>query len=455
MAFNTPAFGIFLVLVAAASWAAWRLPRVRLGLLLSASAWFYGCFDRRFLVLLAAVVLLDWGAALGIAAARGRARGVVLGLALGAHVGLLGFWKYADFFAGRLLEQPLALLLPVGISFYTFQGASYLLDVHRGATPAERSPLRVALFLSFFPTVVSGPILRAGELFAGLDRPALDADRFGRGLWLVLRGLAKKALLGDWLAVTLVDRVFDLPQQFGSLEVLLGVYGYALQIYGDFSGYTDMARGAGLWLGFEVPENFDRPYASDGIRDFWRRWHMTLGRFIRDYVFFPLTLSAGKRIWLRHLHLVWVMAVVGLWHGAALTFVAWGLAHGLLLALEHVLERRGLWRRIPRSVRVLVTLHLVIALWVPFRADTFAGALDVFAQLFALVPGTENLSWPLVALVAAGMVWQLVPAGAGERIAVVFVRAPAMLQAVTTAVVLHGAAFVMGSRAAPFIYGGF
>jgi alginate O-acetyltransferase complex protein AlgI len=454
MSFNTPAFGIFLVLVVAASWALARAPKMRLGLLLAASAWFYGCFDGRFLVLLGAVVLLDWGAARGIARTEGRGRGVFLALALGLHVGLLAFWKYADFFLGSL-HGPMRLVLPVGISFYTFQGASYLLDVHRRSIPAERSLARVALLLTFFPTVVSGPILRGSELLPHIERPAMDAERFGRGLWLLLRGLAKKTIFGDWLAATLVDRVFDLPQQFSSLEVLVGIYGYALQIYGDFSGYTDMARGAALWLGFELPENFDRPYASDGIRDFWRRWHMTLGRFIRDYLFFPLTLSAGKRVWLRHLHLVWVMALVGLWHGAALSFLAWGAAHGLLLAAEHVLERRGIWQRIPRPLRVFITLQVVVLLWVPFRADTFAGALDVLAQLVAFVPGTDNLTPAVVALTALGIGWQLLPKDLGERAAALFTRAPAPVQAALAIAALHGAAVLAGSGPAPFIYGGF
>ena len=400
MLFNTPAFGVFLVLVCALYWAFAQFTRVRLGLLLVASLYFYACWDARFLLLIGGVIAIDYTAALLVARIASRqARLYVVAVAVGLNLGLLGFWKYAGFFSEVLapllsvVGLPrvgwLDIVLPVGISFFTFQGLSYVIDVYRREIPAERSLFRFALYIAFFPQLVAGPIVRAKDLLHQLDvRPRVDATRFGRGLWMILVGLAKKVVLADYLAANLVDRVFDLPTHFSSLEVLAAVYGYALQIYGDFSGYTDIAIGTALLLGFELPANFNFPYRADGLRDFWRRWHISLSTWLRDYLYIPLGGSRrGGLFTYRNLFIT--MLLGGLWHGASHNFILWGALHGAALSLERVVARyrdglplfaasaapvvvpRGeLWavappqlvrrrrQRWPRWLRVIVTFHL-------------------------------------------------------------------------------------------------
>ena len=478
MLFNTAAFGLFLLLVVSVDWAirsqsireSWRR-RLRLTTLLAASYYFYACWDVRFLLLIGAVTLIDYLAARIIERiGAGRLRLQVVAVTVGLNLGLLGFWKYTDFFLRALgpvfalahssAGEPLGLLLPVGISFFTFQGLSYVIDVHRGQIAAERSLFRFALFIAFFPQLVAGPIVRASQLLPALERPiTVDGDRFGRGVLLMLVGLAKKVVLADYLAANIVDRVFDLPGHYSSLEVLAAIYGYALQIYGDFSGYTDIAIGAALLLGVALPKNFDLPYRADGLRDFWRRWHISLSTWLRDYLYISLGGSRGGRLATQR-NLLITMVLGGLWHGASYNFVIWGTLHGLALAVGRSLEvrrqrrrQRGeAGRRLPAWLRVLLTFHLVCALWVFFRADTLEAALSVFVQLTSLVPGTENLSWPVLALIAAGLFAHYFPRRWYRRFAEGFVQAPAFTQAATIVAVLYAVQVAAASGATPFIY---
>ena len=359
MLFNTAAFGVLLMLVVTLAWAlrAAGLPwpverRARIGLLLVASYWFYACWDRRFVLLIGGVTLVDWLAALALERLRdARSRLWLLAATVGLNLGLLGLWKYTDFFGDSFAAamallgspshfEPLGLLLPVGISFFIFQGLSYVIDVYRRDITAERSLPRFALFISFFPQLVAGPIVRAKQLLPQLDRPlVLDTPRFGRALALILGGLLKKVVVADYLAANLVDRVFDLPTHYGSIEVLCGVYGYALQIYGDFSGYCDIAIGVALLLGIELPLNFDLPYRADGLRDFWRRWHITLSRWLRDYLYISMGGSRGSRH-ATYRNLAITMLLGGLWHGASYNFVIWGGLHGAALVAGRMWSQR-------------------------------------------------------------------------------------------------------------------
>jgi alginate O-acetyltransferase complex protein AlgI len=471
MLFNTGAFAWFLLAVVTAVWAIEILGRdrpwragLRRWTLLVASYWFYACWDARFLGLIAGVTLVDWLAALALVRLRSpRARLYLVALCLGLNLGLLGYWKYTDFFLRALAPlylalgadplAPLGLVLPVGISFFTFQGLSYVIDVHRGDVEAEPSLSRFALYIAFFPQLVAGPIVRAKELLGQLDEPQpVDAERFGHGLALMIVGLLKKVVMADYLAANLVDRVFDLPERFSSLEVLLGVYGYALQIYGDFAGYCDIAIGAALLLGIALPKNFDSPYQAASLREFWRRWHITLSTWLRDYLYISLGGSRGGT-WRTYRNLLLTMLLGGLWHGAAYNFVIWGALHGAGLGAERV-ARRVLppsWQA-PRWVKVLLTFHMVCALWIFFRAETFDAAMRVFAQLGAGVEGTDNLTAPVLALMAAGAITQFFPEGWWDKTQALFVRAPALLQASAAIATLHLAQKAAESGAAPFIY---
>ncbi len=463
MLFGTPAFGVFLALVVTLYWALGReRPGARKAMLLGASYYFYACWDVRFLVLIVAVTALDFVGGLVIAhlGPRPRARWVAVAIVVGLNLGLLGFWKYIGFFvetlapvARRLGATPpphVDVVLPVGISFFTFQGLSYVIDVYRADVAVERSPWKFALFIAFFPQLVAGPIVRAGLLLPQLDRPrAVDATLFGRGLFLILGGLLKKVVLADYLAQNLVDRVFDLPTHYSSLEALFAIYGYALQIYGDFSGYSDIAIGCALLLGIELPANFAAPYRAESLRDFWRRWHISLSEWLRDYLYKSLGGSRGG-VWLTRRNLLLTMVLGGLWHGASFTFVAWGALHGLGLVLGRWLGESP--KRLPRVVRVVATFHVVAVLWVLFRADTFAAAIEVLAQVVRWVPGTSNLSWPVVALTALGLALHGVPENLHERVARAFVAAPATAQAAATIAVLYVVGELASASAAPFIY---
>lgn len=475
MLFSTPAFGVFLVLVVTLHWALGaHREQARRGVLLVASYYFYACWDLRFVALIVAITLLDFAGARWVSRLgnRERLRWVTVAVVVGLNLGVLGFWKYIAFFVeavapvARLAGAPppphVDVVLPVGISFFTFQGLSYVIDVYRRDVAAERSLWKFALFVAFFPQLVAGPIVRASELLPQLDRPSpVNGARFGRGLFLILGGLLKKVVLADYLAHNLVDRVFDLPSHYSSLETLAAIYGYALQIYGDFSGYSDIAIGSALLLGIELPANFDAPYRADGLRDFWRRWHMSLSRWLRDYLYISLGGSRGSK-WLTGRNLLITMVLGGLWHGASYTFLAWGALHGLGLVVGRLVARTASVREttkgsisalgLPRWLRVFLTFHFVAILWVLFRADSFSAALDVLAQVGRLVPGRANLSWQVIALMLTGIALQFVPRDTYERLVAGFVRAPAAAQAAATIMVLHAVGEVAAAGAAPFIY---
>lgn len=469
MLFNTASFGLFLLVVVGLVWAiellAERLRKpLRRLVLLVASYWFYACWDPRFLGLIGGVTLVDWLAALALSRLRRpRLRLYLVAVAVGLNLGLLGYWKYTDFFLRALAPlyealgqdpmAPLGLVLPVGISFFTFQGLSYVIDVHRGDVEAEPSLVRFALFIAFFPQLVAGPIVRASQLLPQLDHPGeIDARRFGQGLALMVVGLLKKVVMADYLAANLVDRVFDLPERFSSIEVLAGVYGYALQIYGDFSGYCDIAIGAALLLGIQLPINFRSPYKAASLREFWHRWHITLSQWLRDYLYISLGGSRGGR-WKTYRNLFITMLLGGLWHGAAWNFVIWGAFHGAGLAVER-LTRRALGKalNLPRWLGAIVTFHVVCFLWVFFRAETFEGALAVLAQLGAGLGGVSNLTRNVVLVMFLGFVTHFFPQRWWDRVLRAFVRAPAVLQAAAAVATLHLAQLAAESGAAPFIY---
>jgi D-alanyl-lipoteichoic acid acyltransferase DltB (MBOAT superfamily) len=270
------------------------------------------------------------------------ARKALLILSVVSNLGILFFFKYADFVTHDVLMldvDRLNLILPAGISFHTFQSLSYTIDVYRKKLPATRSVIRFATFVLFFPQLVAGPIVRAQDLLPQLDRlPPLDLDKATRGLFLILVGLFKKIALADTLAIAIVDRVFETPDSFSSVEVLAGVYGYALQIYLDFSAYSDIAIGSALVLGLTLPENFRTPYRSANLQEFWRRWHMSLSTWLRDYLYIALGGNRGAQ-WRTYLNLILTMVLGGLWHGASWTFIVWGALHGFGLAVTRYFQR--------------------------------------------------------------------------------------------------------------------
>ena len=401
MLFPTLTFGLFFLAVFAAVWSVqsneWRK------LLLLAASWvFYGAWDWRFVPLLILSALMNWGIArLVVVSANPRTvrRLVIAGVAL--NLAILGFFKYFNFFVDQALsfmalmgtEQDPALLqviLPIGISFFTFQGISYLVDVSKERVPPA-SMLDVLLLMSFFPHLVAGPIVRAADLVPQLETtPRLDRGMVSMGLLLIIWGLFKKAVIASELSTQFVDPVFAAPQLHSALDLVLAAYGYAVQIYCDFSAYSDMAIGIAALLGYRFPRNFDRPYRSGSLQEFWRRWHISLSRWLRDYLYID-ALGGNRGGELRvYRNLVLTMLLGGLWHGAAWTFVIWGGLHGCALAVERAWSRaRSPWAiTLPRWARIVLTFHVVVLGWIFFRAASFGDALAYLGGI--VVPSTDG-----------------------------------------------------------------
>jgi alginate O-acetyltransferase complex protein AlgI len=364
--------------------------RLRRYAMLAASVYFYASWSVPFLALIFGQLLVDFtcGRLLGVVS-RPRRRKLIVAASVMVNLGALCLFKYYGFIARNLAAAfgwhlpALDPTLPLGISFYTFESMSYTIDVYRRRLEPVRSPLHLALFITWFPHLIAGPIIRPAQMIPQIDRlEDVTRERFFGGLMLMLVGYAKKVLVADWLART-VNPVFADPAAYTSLELLLGVYAYAFQIYCDFSAYTDIARGASRWFGIELPENFADPYLASSITDFWRRWHMTLSHWLRDYLYIPL---GGNRLGAprTYANLMTTMLLGGLWHGANWTFVAWGGLHGLYLAVERFLGVGGPVRGgAARALRTLVTFHLVCLAWIFFRAPSFAAAWAVLRGIFA------------------------------------------------------------------------
>ena len=459
MLFPTFTFALFFVVVLTVGWlmpgrrAWWKL------FMLAASYFFYGYWDMRFVGLIAASTVVNQAAATWLDRLQHPgARRAIVSVAVGANLASLGFFKYAGFFVdsaesaleglGIAADLPLLnFILPVGISFFTFQAISYVIDVYRGTTEPAK-PLDFAVYLAFFPQLVAGPIVRAHELIPQLNEPrALRHTEFTRAVTLIAAGLFKKMVVATYLAEALVDDVFAFPDRFSSLEVLLGVYGYAVQIYADFSGYTDIAIGVALLLGIRLPENFNQPYRAATIQEFWRRWHMSLSRWLRDYLYIPLGGNRGGA-WRRDRNLLLTMLLGGLWHGAAWTFVLWGIFHGVGL----LVERRLGWR-LPRVLAPVVTFHFVCFGWILFRAESLGAAGAVLARLFgAWTTEFTSLTWAPVALIVAALAVHFWPRAASEHT----IRAASHLPVAVTAMAFAFWLVVLEQfgpeGVAPFIY---
>jgi alginate O-acetyltransferase complex protein AlgI len=472
MLFPTITFAIFFMVVLPVSWLLMPRPTRWKLFMLAASYYFYGYFELRFVALLVVSTVFNQICARLIHRTETeRLRRAFLALAVTGNLAVLGYFKYYGFFvssATNLLDRVgigispeiIAVTLPIGISFFTFQALSYVVDIYR-RTFEPVSLLDFAVYESFFPHVVAGPIVRAAELLPQLkerhDPRRVDASK---AFFLIFIGLFKKVVIANFLATEIVDAVFGSPNQHSSFEVLVSIYAYAVQIYADFSGYTDMAIGLALLLGFRFPQNFDGPYTAVSLQDFWRRWHMTLSRWLRDYLYIPLGGNRGSsRDTYRNLMLTMVLG--GLWHGAAWTFVVWGGIHGGFLSLEH-------WRRERRTARGepapddtplrrigqrLVTFHIVCLGWVFFRAESFENAREILTRLL----WHWNEPSPLVKLsvlaaVAFGIATQYVPRGAMGRAMAAFSHLSPAAQGVALGFALLVTNTLGPRGVAPFIY---
>ena len=466
MHFSSIEYAVLLSVVFASYWALLRLRLLRLLILMAASYLFYAWWNPVYLVLIIASSALDLVVGQRLHQAEDpKTRRLYLLCSLCGNLGLLATFKYFNFFSSSVaaaltaLDVPatpylLDVVVPVGISFYTFQSLSYTIDIYRRHLEPVKSPVDFFLFVAFFPQLVAGPIVRAAEFLPQLRQvPTLTAQAGGKGLLLIILGLLKKSIVADLLAVNLVDRVFETPVVYTSAEVLLGVYGYAVQIYCDFSAYSDIAIGSALLLGLTLPRNFDSPYRAVSLQDFWRRWHISLSSWLRDYLYISLGGSRGSAL-KTYRNLALTMLLGGLWHGAAWTFVVWGALHGGGLAVTRAWQRRFGSSSSPavRAVTLFITFHFVCLAWIFFRAPDFQRAWEILTGLVALTPGTANITPMLWGLLAAGLVTHLVPdrllAWAQDNTG----RLPAVLQAAALVGAVLLLRYAGATKVVPFIY---
>ena len=507
MLFNSPLYGVFLIVCFAVFWGLRhvRLARALFLVVASYGFYFYGTLDTAreqrpplgpwgwsglclAVIFVGSTIDFFVGQRLG-KETRPRARKALLMISIVYYLGVLSIFKYWNFAIDSFADGASALglhvsrvhlriVLPFGISFFTFETMSYTIDVYRRELEPAKRYLDYLLFVSFFPHLVAGPIVRAKDMLPQLGRtPRFDESEHAEGLWLIATGLAKKIVIGDFLAQNLVKRVFDNPERFSSVEALVAVYAYAIEIYADFSGYTDVALGSAHLFGYRLPRNFDAPYTARNLQDFWHRWHISLSTWLRDYLYIPLGGSRGSSFF-TYRNLMITMILGGLWHGASWNFVIWGTLHGLALAGTRAWQR---WRKrtpLPEgesaplpsrrgasltpggpwythALGVFCTFHYVCFAWIFFRAPTFAHAKLMLARITAGHFGVANLSTRVVVVIGVAFGIHFLPKGAMLRVRDVFVRAPAVVQGLALAGVALGLHAVAGTKAEPFVYGQF
>jgi D-alanyl-lipoteichoic acid acyltransferase DltB (MBOAT superfamily) len=425
-----------------------------------------------YIVLILGSTVVDYVVGLRIHATDDpKARKRWLFVSLVSNLGLLGLFKYFNFasqatadvlhlFFGVTVENPpfLDVLLPVGISFYTFQTLSYTIDIYRRKLEPTRNFFEFAFFVTYFPQLVAGPIVRASQLLPQLQRKiTLKNEQVTQGLFLIATGMVKKVAIADYLSVNLVDRVFDQPELYSGAEVVVALYGFTMQIYCDFSGYTDVARGSAKLMGLELPENFDRPYQSASPAEFWRRWHMTLSTWLRDYLYYPL---GGSRVGpLRAYWNLWLtMFLIGIWHGASWTFVFYALLQSGAMVIHRYFYRRSgrtrdtvdTWQL--HVFKVFWALQFVVFSRILFRATSLQNAADVTARLWSGTFSLGQISLSVWLVLIATFVAHYTPKRWFESFELRFKTMPAPAQGVTLAAVGIVLSLVATSQVVPYIY---
>jgi alginate O-acetyltransferase complex protein AlgI len=461
---SSSTYFIFLVAIFFLYWPLARFRAVALAVLLFANYFFYAKWDLFYLALIPIASSCDYVLGLGLRDSKNPpVRKILVTASIVMNLSLLAGFKYMPFFLENWAQvtghkaPAWHWTLPLSLSFYVFQALTYTIDLYRGDARGTRSYLAHLAAVSFFPTTLAGPITRVSSLVDQFEkRKFLDPADGGRALFLIGMGLMKKLMIADYLAANLVNRVFDFPNLYTGAETLIAVYAYALEIYYDFSGYTDIALGSAMLLGIKLPPNFNRPYAAESIADFWRRWHISLSNWLRDYVYFSLP---GKRSKIApYLNLIVTMVIGGLWHGASWTFVVWGALHGAGLAVVRLAQsafpaKRGsepsaVWR----YARVFLTFHFVAFAWIFFRASSFENAALILSRIASLTVSLANISGPLALILAIALVAHYVPKRWYDLSLSLYTRAPFYAQAAALVMLVIGLQNVLQTGAAPFIY---
>ncbi|HMN52475.1 MAG TPA: MBOAT family protein [Xanthobacteraceae bacterium] len=466
MLFPTIDFAVFFAVVFAVTWLLNRHNDPKKWFLVAASYLFYAAWNPNYLFILFGSSLGNYLLALWMGPLPdGRRRKALLIFGVIANLTLLGVFKYYNFFVAETVNalvkigvqvQPrfLEIALPVAISFITFHALSYLIDVYRRELKPTKSLVDILLYISFFPHLVAGPIVRAKDFLSQTARVSdPESIRLGFSVFLILSGLFKKVIVANYLSTDFVDNAFQNPAGQSSIDLWLAMYGYALQIYCDFSAYTDIAIGIANLLGYQFPQNFNQPYRALSLQDFWRRWHITLSSWLRDYLFIPLGGSRGTSAQ-TYAAIMITMLLGGLWHGASWNFVIWGALHGAMLVLERILHLtgKGSETRLPRWLAWLITFHFVCFTWIFFRSQTFDAALDYFRTMFSFGSFAATIT-PLVALMFVfGALTQIVSPVFRERLENWYDRAPLPVKIVVPVLVIYLIAVAAPDGVPPFIY---
>ncbi len=468
MLFPTLEFALFFTVVFYFSWELSFNNSYRKLFLLAASYFFYATLDFRFLPILIISPTLNFLFGLWIGVEdEPKTKKIILMITVAANLVLLGVFKYFDFFAGMIVDVFTRLgmtyawqddiymnfVLPLGISFFTFQGISYLVDIYRKDLTFKNSLLDVLLYISFFPHLVAGPIVKASEFIPQLKAPPKSSEiPFLFSIILILLGLFKKTIIANYLGLDIVDPIFEHPKNYGSLDILFAVYSYAVQIFCDFSAYSDMAIGFAYLLGYQFPTNFNQPYRAASLKDFWRRWHISLSRWLREYLYIPLggNRASEKKT---YQNLIITMGLGGLWHGASWNFITWGLLHGFGLAVEKKYkldsESGNQWKRIGKIVLVF---NFVCFAWIFFRSESFGKSFEVLGQLFNFSKSSTKITPFYLSLFVIGMSFHFFKPLRSFSISDRLLKLPALAYAVVFALMITLITALMPEGIAPFIY---
>ncbi len=437
------------------------------------SLYFYYKSSGIYFLLLILSAIVDFLLANAIFRAEGaRKKKVILIISLVLNLGMLAYFKYTNFFYSIICDitaqsfSPLSIFLPVGVSFFTFQSLSYTIDIYRGKLKPVKSFLDYTFFVTFFPQLVAGPIVRAADFIPQIFKPLKVTDEMiGRGIFLIASGVIKKVVIADFISANFVDRIFEHPTLYTGLENLFGVYGYALQIYCDFSGYSDMAIGIALLIGFHFKINFDSPYQSKNITEFWKRWHISLSTWLKDYLYISLGGNRKGRI-RTYINLFITMLLGGLWHGAGFRFVLWGVMHGIALAIHKLYlevfpaktaNRSPVRQFLITTLSVFVTFHFVSFCWIFFRADNMETAMQMIRQIvfhfnpqifFEFITGYKSV----LLMMLIGYALHFIPKSAELKTENIVTNLPLLLKVVFMMLVILLVVQFKSSEIQPFIY---
>jgi alginate O-acetyltransferase complex protein AlgI len=470
MLFPTINFAVFFALVFPLTWLCNRKNTAKKWFLVGASYFFYGFSSIEYIPLLFFSSLGNFCIGLWLGRLKNpKSKLFLLWLGIAGNLAVLGYFKYYNFFVASSLNllsdlgfrvqlQFVEVALPIAISFLTFHALSYIIDVYRNRLKPSRSLVDILLYISFFPHLIAGPIVRA-KMFLAQTKKISDPDKIALGfsVFLIIGGLFKKVIVANYIATDFVDGVFRYPQDYSSADLLLGTYGYAIQIYCDFSAYTDIAIGVANLLGYQFPQNFNQPYRALTIQDFWRRWHITLSSWLRDYLYIPLGGSRfGRAATYRNILITMILG--GLWHGASFNFIIWGLLHGVGLVVERVLgfgETIKTYRRSTFSKLAwwVITFHFVCLAWIFFRAPTLEASMNYISSLFHNQNGWIVTMTPLVmVMMIFGAMTQIIPSKLVREMERRYDCAPVLIKILIPSLAILAIAMAAPSGVPPFIY---